>query len=125
MKPGRSYDPFAHAEQLGVQVVYRRLRTANGLWVPDIRTIFLQTRMRALHERSVLSHELGHVCLGHRESNPRNELLADRWAARHLIDTDELHAAAQSTEDIGAWCHELNVSADILERYLTDIRRAS
>ncbi|QPZ40221.1 ImmA/IrrE family metallo-endopeptidase [Paramicrobacterium chengjingii] len=109
---------------LGINIVYRKLRTANGLWVPDIRTIFLQRRMRAIHERSVLTHELGHVVLGHRESTPKSETQADRWAARRLIDPDEVIQAAQITQDIGAWCHELNVSADILERYLTDTRAA-
>lgn len=122
---GRAYDPHAHAEQLGINVVYRKLRTANGLWIPEVRTVFLQTRMRALHERSVLTHELGHVCLGHRESTPRNELLADRWACRHLVDADELREAAKQTDDLGAWCHELNVSADILDRYLTDHPRVA
>lgn len=125
MKTGRTYDPHEHAELLGINVVYRKLRTANGLWIPDIRTIFLQSRMRVIHERSVLTHELGHVCLGHRDTTPRNETLADRWAARHLIKLDELRRAARATDDIGAWCHELNVSADILDRFLLDIRRAS
>lgn len=125
MITGRRYDPHEHAHQLGINVVYRKLRTANGLWIPDIRTIFLQSRMRAIHERSVLAHEIGHVCLGHRDTTPRNEKLADRWAARHLIDVDELKRAAQSTEDLGSWCHELNVSADILDRFLQDRPRAS
>ena len=122
---GRAYDPHEHADYLGINVVYRKLRTANGLWIPDIRTIFLQNRMRTIHERSVLTHELGHVCLGHRDSDPRSEMLADRWATRHLINPDELRAAALTSEDIGSWCHELNVSADILDRFLLDHPRAS
>jgi Zn-dependent peptidase ImmA (M78 family) len=73
----------------------------------------------------VLTHELGHVCLGHRDTTPRNETLADRWAALHLIDPDALRRAAKATDDLGAWCHELNVSADILDRWLLDHRRAS
>ncbi|MFF1875970.1 ImmA/IrrE family metallo-endopeptidase [Kitasatospora herbaricolor] len=121
---GRGYDPWEHAGRLGLNVVYRSLRTGNGLWVPQIRTIFLQTRLRAIHERSVLAHEVGHACMGHVESSPRYELQADRWAARHLIDPHELRAAAAASPDPGVWCHELNVSADILERYLRDTRAA-
>jgi Zn-dependent peptidase ImmA (M78 family) len=121
---GRDYDPYEHAGRLGIDVVYRALRTGNGLWVPQIRTIYLQTRLRAIHERSVLAHEVGHACMGHQESNPRHELQADRWAARHLIDPCELRAAAAASPDPGIWCHELNVSADILERYLWDHRAA-
>jgi Zn-dependent peptidase ImmA (M78 family) len=119
---GRDYDPYEHAAMLGINVVHRRLRTANGLWVPEIRTVFLQHRMRSIHERSVLTHELGHVCMGHRESNPKYEMQADRWAAEHLIHPHELREAAAVTDDVGAWCHDLNVSADILERYLLDHR---
>ena len=125
MNLGRAYDPHEHARTLGINVVYRKLRTANGLWVPDIRTIFLQHRMRAVHERSVLTHELGHVCLGHREETPRNEIAADRWAARRLVDIDELREASRFSADAGAWCHELNVSAPILDRFLRDSRFAS
>lgn len=125
MSRGRAYDPHEHAQSLGINVVYRRLRTANGLWVPDLRTIFLQNRMRAVHERSVLTHELGHVCLGHREETPRNEVAADRWAARRLVDLNELRDASRVTTDQGAWCHELNVSAHILDRFLRDNRVAS
>lgn len=123
-RTGRNYDPHDHAAALGINVTYRRLMTGNGLWVPEIRTIFLQRRMRTIHERSVLAHELGHALLGHRESTPKHELQADRWAARRLVDADELRSVAATTQDIGAWCHELNVSADILERYLRDNRRA-
>lgn len=120
---GLDYDPYEHARRLGIHVVYRQLRTGNGLWVPEIRTIFLQTRMRLIHERSVLAHELGHALMGHRDSTPRQEIQADRWAARHLINPDELRSAAAASPDPGVWCHELNVSADILERYLRDDRR--
>jgi len=40
------YDPWEHAERLGIHVVYGRLRTANGLWLPEHRTIVLKPRMR-------------------------------------------------------------------------------
>lgn len=119
---GRGYDPFAHAEALGIEIVHRKLRTANGLWVPSLRVIFLQTRMRAIQERSVLTHEIAHVCLGHGDTTPRQEVQADRWAARKLVHPDELARAAAAHPDPGIWCHELNVSAPLLDRYLKDHR---
>jgi Zn-dependent peptidase ImmA (M78 family) len=117
--PG-GYDPYEHADRLNIEVVYGTLRTANGLWLPDRRTIILQPRMRRLLERSVLAHELGHVCLGHRESTPRNERQADRYAARHLIRPGDIARAAQQSPDPGAWCVELDVTPHILETYLRD-----
>jgi Zn-dependent peptidase ImmA (M78 family) len=120
-----NYDPFAHADALGIQVVHRTLTTANGMWLPDLRLIFLQKKMRSVNERSVLSHEIGHAVLGHRQSTRKHEVQADRWAVRKLINPEHVVGAAALTDDIGAWCHELNVSADILDRYLQDRREAS
>jgi hypothetical protein len=54
-----NYDPYAHAEQLGIRVIRRRLTTGTGLWVPDQNVIFLQDRMRRVHDRSTLAHEIG------------------------------------------------------------------
>lgn len=118
------YDPWAHAARLGVNIHYQRLHTANGLWLPDYRAIILKPRMRRMIERSVLTHELGHVCLGHVEDNERNEVRADRWAVRKLIAPGSLELVAKLTDDRGAWCHELEVSADLLTRALADYRTA-
>ena len=119
---GRGYDPHEHAWSLGVKVVYRPLRTANGLWIPDLNTIFLQTRMRAIHERSVLTHEIGHFWLGHTDATPRQEIQADRWASKKLIDIRELKTAAAANDDPGLWCHDLNVSPKILTQFMCDSR---
>jgi hypothetical protein len=118
MTTSGAYDPFEHAERLGIEVVFGRLRSAHGLWVPDHRTIILKRGMRALHERSILAHELGHVCLGHEESTTRNEFLADRWAARKLIAPDHLAEVARVHHDPAQWCIELDVTPHILETYL-------
>jgi len=120
-----TYDPFAHAEKLGIEIVYRRLTTANGLWVPDLRTIFLQPRMRAVHERSVLGHELGHVCLGHRTSTPRNERQADRFAAARLVDRDRLVDVQRASSDPNVWANEVGVTLDLLETWFTIERNAA
>lgn len=120
MNRGTNYDPWDHAEQLGITVVHRTLRASNGLWVPDARTIILRPRMRRIVERSVLAHELGHAHHAHRDDRPKHELQADRFAARHLIHPSELQRAASASPDPGAWCHELAVNARILRRYLAD-----
>ncbi|HEY8590682.1 MAG TPA: ImmA/IrrE family metallo-endopeptidase [Naasia sp.] len=121
----RGYDPHEHAERLGIDVVYGRLRTANGLWVPDRRTIILKPGMRALLERTVLAHEMGHVCLGHRDDRPKHERQADHFAARHLIDPVHLEEVALFSSDPGQWCVELDVTPHILDVYLREIRRAA
>jgi hypothetical protein len=112
-----AYDPFEHAERLGVDVVYGRIRSANALWVPERRTVIMKRGLRRLVERSALAHELGHVCLGHRDDRPRHEFLADRWAARHLIAPDHLAEVMAISDDPGAWCVELDVTPHMLETY--------
>jgi len=116
------YDPFAHAERLGIRVEYQSLRSARGLWLPDYRTIILKAGMRRLDERSTLTHELGHVCLGHRDDRPKFEIAADRWAVRKLIPRPNLERASLFSDDPAQWCHELGVSADLLTRALTDYK---
>jgi Zn-dependent peptidase ImmA (M78 family) len=122
-RPG-VYDPYEHAARLGIEVTYGRLRSCNGLWVPDQRMIILRPGMRALLERTVLAHEVAHACLGHRDDRPKHERQADHFAARHLINPDQLRQVARSTPDQGQWCVELEVTPHILDIYLREVQPA-
>lgn len=119
-----TYEPFRQAEELDIQVLYRPLRASNGMWVPDHRVIFLQPRMRVIHERSILAHELGHAMLGHRDDRPKHEVMADRIAADNLIDHDELIDLAGWTDDLPKICLELQVTMKLLRVYLNVHRMA-
>lgn len=94
---GRCYDPWAHAAQLGIEVVVRPLRTAHGLWMPEHNTILVHSKLRAGNQRLILAHELGHGALAHPDDRPKHENQADQFAARNLIDPDEL-------ADLYKWC---------------------
>lgn len=96
---GREYDPWHHAESIGVEVVVRRLRTANGRWFPEYNTIALSDRLRVRDQRLVLSHEIGHCELLHPDDRPKHEKQADQFAARNLICPDEL-------ADLYGWCQD-------------------
>lgn len=122
-RPG-GYDPFEHADALGIRVEWGRPRTANGLWVPDANLIILKKGMRVLLERSVLAHEIGHAALGHRDTTPRNERRADAFAARNLITLPQLAYAADQSRDPGQWCIDLAVTPHILETYLAQCQAA-
>lgn len=115
---GRDYDPWVHAEQLGLEVVVRPLRTSHGLWVPDLNTIIIHSRLRAGAQRNVLAHEIGHADLGHRDDRPKHEHQADVYAARNLICPDEL-------ADLYKWCpderrliSELGVTTRLFRAYV-------
>jgi Zn-dependent peptidase ImmA (M78 family) len=112
------YDPHAHAAELGVRIVSRSLRSANGLWVPDLGVVFVQPRLRRVHERSVLAHELAHVELGHRTSTPKDERQADLLAARRLIDPVRLDEVLRWTQELPEIANELEVTERLVAEYL-------
>ncbi len=88
LMPGTGYDPLAHARCLGIEVVFRALSTVHGLWLPDYRTILIDTsRAKPWAHRNVLAHEIGHAVLGHQDDPPEHEYAADRYAASLLLTT--------------------------------------
>lgn len=112
------YDPHEHAEVLGIELHYGRLRSGNGLWVPDHRAILLQRGMRVIQERSVLAHELGHADLGHRDDRPKHEVMADRYAANNLIDHERFRELVTWTPDAARLSLELGVTTKLMQVYL-------
>jgi len=125
MKKSPAFDPYGEADRLGITVAHERIRSANGLWVPEERLIILKRGLKVWHERQVLSHELGHCMLGHNESTPRNEFMADTWAARKLITPDGLAELARVSPDPGVWALELGVTDHLMDLYLKRLHRAS
>lgn len=124
-KHSGGYCPYAHAEHLGIKLVYRRLEKSNGLWVPEHRAIFLQPGMRAAHERSVLAHEIGHAKLGHEHrDNPKHELQAHLYAARRLINrADYIKAERMYGGNRDLIAHQLGVVAEIVRAYQLIVER--
>lgn len=117
---GRAYDPWEHADALGIEVVVRRLRTANGRWFPEYNQILISDRLRAGHQRLTLAHELGHGVHQHLDDRPKYEKQADQFAARHLICPDEL-------ADLYEWCPdeqrivaELGITTRLFRAYVLD-----
>lgn len=115
---GRAYDPWEHAEMLGIPVFVRRLRTANGIWFPEYNEILISDRLRARDQRLTLAHELGHGVLLHNDDRPKHEKQADQFAAQNLICADEL-------ADLYEWCRderrivaELGVTTKLFRAYV-------
>lgn len=112
------YDPFAHADQLSIHVTFGRLRSANGIWLPDQHMIVIKEGMRAMHTRVALAHEIGHAALGHEDDRPKHERQADRYAASRLIDPDRLRDLAAWSADRFRIASELGVTQRILSAYM-------
>lgn len=115
---GRAYDPWEHADHLGIEVVVRRLRTANGRWFPEYNQILISDRLRVGSQRLVLAHELGHGALMHPDDRPKHEKQADQFAARNLICPDELADLYRWCPDEGRLIQELGVTPRLFRAYV-------
>lgn len=119
------YDPYEDAEQRGIDVIHRSIRTANGLWLPDHNLIVIRSGMRAVHDRCALAHELAHAALGHRDDRPKHEIQADHLAAHNLIDLDRCRDVMKWAPDVGRLANELDVSTRLLMAFLHQNHLAS
>jgi Zn-dependent peptidase ImmA (M78 family) len=116
---GRAYDPWAHADLVGLQVIVRPIRTANEMWLPDHNTIVIRSGLRSAHQRVALAHGIGHADLAHRDDRPKHEHQADRYASLYLIDPLELEDFWGWSDDAGRVAQELGVTRRVLDAYLS------
>lgn len=116
------YDPFAHAEALGLRVEYQSLRTSHGLLIPDRGLILLRPRMRAATERSVLAHEIEHHLRRHRRAfgvyELRQEREADAGAAARLITPERWQEVTAWSDNPTEWAQELRVTGDLILAFM-------
>lgn len=111
-----------YAESQGVEVIERCLPNTwpRALYIPELNTIYLEARQPHCYKRVNLAHELGHAVLGHTRPQTewweaRQELQADIFAARLLINSsDYAHLEASYESDI-AIAEELGVTPHLLE----------
>lgn len=115
---GRAYDPWEHAAALGISVIERPLEDVHELWFPDLMLIVLKSGMRPAHLRNALAHGVAHAALGHRDDRPKHERQADRFAARQLIDAEELRRITAWAHDPGQVVAELGITRRLLLAYL-------
>ncbi len=88
-----------------------------GCYEPDASRIWFDLGLTPAERRSVIAHELGHHFYRHRESTPRNERAADRYAASLLIDPEEYARLEPIHPDADTIADELQVTVKIVEAY--------
>lgn len=131
----KSYSPWQHLGQMpDVELVWSRddelLDGADARWFPTIKTIVMDARLRRLVSRCALAHELAHIVredapCDHEFFDNRNEVAADRLAARWLLcDLEELAVELATTSTHGHAAYNLRVTMDILEARLAGLHPA-
>lgn len=122
---GLSYDPEAHARDLGFTVIERKLRPMrHGEWDNKRRIIVLSQELSRRERRVALAHELQHAIVGDERPSPwgpivqRQELLATRRALRLLIDRHE-YADAERIYGchLGTLAFELDVTVNAIKAF--------
>lgn len=123
-----SYDPYAHAEQLGIPVRPAVLPYGlGGLWLPEHRTIYLSPDLHPIRARCTCGHEVQHVIRGvkhtrgSRERHRVIEAQCDRDAARMFISFEEMAEQVRSSTDQGEWAMNLRVTGRMIRAYLRSL----
>lgn len=121
----KAYDPWAHAQALGLVIIEQRLQHGRrGEYRHAERTIAMLPGLTEREARSVLAHEVQHALRGDVPSpsnliSARQELHARRAAARMLIDPVEYAAAEQLRgPHLASIAYELNVSIHVVDDWI-------
>ncbi|UQE75936.1 hypothetical protein MYK68_04875 [Gordonia sp. PP30] len=89
---GHRYNPWLHAQELGLAVTYRRLPDDMcGAYDHSARTVILDPELTVAQERVTLAHEIEHHRRGH--AGPQSAQIesgVDRAVLRRLVDFDVL-----------------------------------
>lgn len=110
-----------------------RIRTAPtpanwwGVYDRRHKLITLRPKLARYQYDSTLAHELGHAINGHHGHNPKTEQMADRWAAKFLLDLDQVLDYAAVNADTNSLAASLGVMPWVLEAFretLTPAQRA-
>jgi Zn-dependent peptidase ImmA (M78 family) len=88
-----------------------------GYYSPDESRIYFDIRLTPSERRTTIAHELGHHDYGHRGDSPRNERLADSYAADLLIHPWDYAALELADADTAQIAEELCVTEQLVRHY--------
>jgi Zn-dependent peptidase ImmA (M78 family) len=95
-----------------------------GVYDHGRQLVTLKPGMLPIQYVCTLMHELGHAHYGHTGISPKQELLANRWAAYRLIRFDDVKQIAgheRTTDDVAA---SLGVLPSVLRTYMMTLTKA-
>lgn len=118
-------NPKVLAAQMGIRV--RTAPVPAGWWgVYDHRhqLVTLRPGLLPIQYVCTLMHELGHAHYCHVGVTPKQEALANRWAAYRLIDFERVLDVAAHVQTSPAVAAELGVLPSVLETYLKTLTKS-
>lgn len=119
------YNPWDDAEELGLHIRYAPLHDSWSWWVPSRHLVVVANHLTHAQERCTVAHQVEHARHGDnacRRATPvnrlwtrqRQEIRADKAAARKLIPAVDLQTALRWAESPEAAAHELHVTEHML-----------
>ncbi|MDN3309597.1 ImmA/IrrE family metallo-endopeptidase [Microbacterium oryzae] len=120
------YDPWVHAEQLDLPIIFRDLPDADmvAAYSHEHRAIFVRTGLHGATERCSIAHEIVHFERNDVGEVKAQEDRADRISARRLIRPSRVRRVASMTgNDPAAIALELNVTEQVMRTWLRMVRQ--
>ncbi|MBB2957292.1 ImmA/IrrE family metallo-endopeptidase [Pseudoclavibacter helvolus] len=111
------YDPYEHAQKLGLKIEEARIRTANALLIPEKNLILVRPKLPAVHRRATIAHEIVHFEKMDVGRAPWQEDRADRIAAKRLILPADVLRAERMYEHPELIARELGVPTKYLHAW--------
>jgi Zn-dependent peptidase ImmA (M78 family) len=121
---GRRYDPYEHADLLGLQVLLRPIAQDELVLDRKYKTIVVCSDLRGAHRRTALAHGIGHWELHHPDDRPKYERQADAYASLYLVHPEELREALRGTDDHRKVAGELGITERLLRAFLAASARS-
>lgn len=115
------YDPWEHAKQLGIPIVYRTDLPSRDMvagYSEEHRAIFVRPNLHRAVERCAIAHEIVHYEFADTGHSRKQENRADRIASLRLIRLSTFHQVVQQCGDIGQTALELEVTERIMRVFL-------
>lgn len=106
------------AEEMGVLVRTAPTPSAHwGIYDHRIRLVTIRPGLGPIQYQCTLAHELGHAHYGHVGASGKQELMADRWAARRLLRFEDVLAEAGTDRHEHEVAASLGVLPSVLEAF--------
>ncbi|WP_166873903.1 ImmA/IrrE family metallo-endopeptidase [Salinibacterium sp. ZJ450] len=127
-----SYDPYAHAAELGVAIRHLPIDPL-GLFMAQYNTVVVQSGLSREQDRFVLAHQLAHIEMddpleddADDDEGEQREIRANNIAAMRLIPYPELvEAWKRHGEDAASMADALGVPVEVLNARLRLLRLQS
>lgn len=119
---GRDYDPYTHARNLHIPVIYRSLprEDIDACWSEEHQAIFVRPNLHGIVERCAIAHEIVHAEYGDVGQDKHQEDRADRISARRLVRPSSVYEALELTDDLERVALEIRVTEKVMTIFLRE-----